>query len=70
MLYLFCYMGQLYLFRNPCIIVVSAFCSLIQDYFKHNVVPPLQLACVPVLPGEERPPVERKETLFPHWLKV
>ncbi|XP_012678292.2 GON-4-like protein [Clupea harengus] len=49
--------------------VPRAMDNVIKDYFKHNVVPPLQLACVPVLPGEERPPVERKETLFPHWLK-
>ncbi|XP_041962509.1 GON-4-like protein [Alosa sapidissima] len=49
--------------------VPRAMDNVIKDYFKHNVVPPLQLACVPVMPGEERPPVEREEALLPHWLK-
>lgn len=34
------------------------------------MVPPLPVMCRPVVPGEECPPVERKQDVMPNWLKV
>lgn len=45
-------------------------CSFLQFYCQHHVVPPLPVACCPVLPGEERPPVEREKNIMPNWLLV
>ncbi|XP_017327405.1 GON-4-like protein isoform X5 [Ictalurus punctatus] len=42
--------------------------NIIKFYCQHHVVPPLPVACCPVLPGEERPPVEREKNIMPNWL--
>ncbi len=34
------------------------------------MVPPLPVMCRPVVPGVERPPVEREQDVMPNWLKV
>ncbi|KPP78307.1 GON-4-like protein-like [Scleropages formosus] len=43
--------------------------NVIKFYMHHKVVPRMPLACCRVIPGEERPPVEREETLLPIWLR-
>uniref|UniRef100_A0A8C9SXH9 GON-4-like protein n=1 Tax=Scleropages formosus TaxID=113540 RepID=A0A8C9SXH9_SCLFO len=44
--------------------------NVIKFYMHHKVVPRMPLACCRVIPGEERPPVEREETLLPIWLRT
>ncbi|XP_067365277.1 GON-4-like protein isoform X3 [Channa argus] len=43
--------------------------NVIKMYLTHGVVPPLPLACNRVQPGDQRPPVERKNSDMPNWLK-
>ncbi|KAL4646704.1 GON-4-like protein isoform X1 [Arapaima gigas] len=43
--------------------------NMIKFYMQHKVVPQMPLACCRVKPGEERPPVEREDTLLPIWLR-
>ncbi|KAJ8398498.1 hypothetical protein AAFF_G00427530 [Aldrovandia affinis] len=43
--------------------------NIFKLYCQHKVVPPMPLACGRVMPGEERPPVEREETIMPIWLQ-
>ncbi|XP_072535573.1 GON-4-like protein isoform X2 [Salminus brasiliensis] len=43
--------------------------NIIKFYCQHHVVPPLPVACCPVLPGEECPPVERERNIMPNWLR-
>ncbi|XP_076846738.1 GON-4-like protein isoform X3 [Brachyhypopomus gauderio] len=43
--------------------------NIIKFYCQHGVVPPLPVACCPVIPGEERPPVEREKNIMPNWLR-
>lgn len=45
-------------------------CSFLQFYCQNHVVPTLPVACCPVVPGEERPPVERNKNILPNWLLV
>ncbi|XP_060777852.1 GON-4-like protein isoform X2 [Neoarius graeffei] len=42
--------------------------NIIKFYCKHRVVPHLPVACCPVVPGEEHPPVERENIIMPNWL--
>ncbi|XP_034161304.2 GON-4-like protein isoform X2 [Pangasianodon hypophthalmus] len=42
--------------------------NIIKFYCQHHAVPPLPVACRPVVPGEERPPVEREKNIMPNWL--
>lgn len=41
-----------------------------QVFLQQGVVPPLPVSCSRVLPGEQRPPVDRDVCLLPNWLKV
>ncbi|XP_056617910.1 GON-4-like protein isoform X2 [Triplophysa dalaica] len=43
--------------------------NIIKFYCQNRVVPPLPVMCSPVLPGEERPPVEREQSIMPNWLR-
>ncbi|KTG02245.1 hypothetical protein cypCar_00016931 [Cyprinus carpio] len=43
--------------------------NIIRFYCQHRVVPTLPVMCRPVVPGEERPPVEREQEVMPNWLK-
>ncbi|XP_026855800.2 GON-4-like protein [Electrophorus electricus] len=43
--------------------------NVIKFYCQHRVVPALPVACCQVLPGEERPPVEREKNIMPNWLR-
>ncbi|XP_016380110.1 GON-4-like protein [Sinocyclocheilus rhinocerous] len=43
--------------------------NIIKFYCQNRVVPPLPVMCRPVVPGEERPPVEREQDVMPNWLK-
>ncbi|KAG7469500.1 hypothetical protein MATL_G00129530 [Megalops atlanticus] len=43
--------------------------NLFKFYHQHKIIPPLPLACGRVMPGEERPPVERDESIMPVWLR-
>ncbi|KAG5856478.1 hypothetical protein ANANG_G00008370 [Anguilla anguilla] len=38
-------------------------------YFQRKLMPPMPLVCRRVMPGEERPPVEREEAVLPIWLR-
>ncbi|KAJ8287950.1 hypothetical protein COCON_G00006090 [Conger conger] len=38
-------------------------------YFQRKALPPMPLACGRVMPGQERPPVEREEAIMPNWLR-
>ncbi|XP_053350062.1 GON-4-like protein isoform X3 [Clarias gariepinus] len=42
--------------------------NIIKFYCQHHVVPRLPVACHPVVPGEERPPVEREKNIMPNWV--
>ncbi|KAI5618229.1 GON-4-like protein, partial [Silurus asotus] len=42
--------------------------NVIKFYCQHHAVPELPVACCPVIPGEERPPVEREKNVLPNWL--
>ncbi|XP_024001220.1 YY1-associated protein 1-like [Salvelinus sp. IW2-2015] len=36
---------------------------------QHNIVPAMQETCGRVMPGEERPPLEREMSVMPNWLR-
>ncbi|XP_060726280.1 GON-4-like protein isoform X4 [Tachysurus vachellii] len=42
--------------------------NIIKFYCQHHTVPPLPVACCPVVAGSERPPVERDKIIMPNWL--
>uniref|UniRef100_A0A673Y9T2 GON-4-like protein n=1 Tax=Salmo trutta TaxID=8032 RepID=A0A673Y9T2_SALTR len=44
--------------------------NAIKLYCQHNIVPAMQETCGRVMPGEERPPVEREMSVMPNWLRV
>uniref|UniRef100_A0A8C7FUL5 GON-4-like protein n=1 Tax=Oncorhynchus kisutch TaxID=8019 RepID=A0A8C7FUL5_ONCKI len=44
--------------------------NAIKLYCQHNIVPAMQETCSRVMPGEERPPVEREMSVMPNWLRV
>ncbi|KAJ7985580.1 hypothetical protein DPEC_G00353550 [Dallia pectoralis] len=43
--------------------------NVIKLYCKYNIVPAVEETCRRVLPGEERPPVEREVSVMPNWLR-
>ncbi|XP_038850379.1 GON-4-like protein isoform X1 [Salvelinus namaycush] len=43
--------------------------NAIKLYCQHNIVPAMQETCGRVMPGEERPPVEREMSVMPNWLR-
>ncbi|XP_036411256.1 GON-4-like protein [Megalops cyprinoides] len=43
--------------------------NVIKSYVRQKMVPPMPLACGKVMPGEQRPPVEREKTVLPLWLR-
>ncbi|XP_066539009.1 GON-4-like protein isoform X2 [Hoplias malabaricus] len=43
--------------------------NVIKRYSQNHVVPLLPVFCKPVVPGEERPPVEREKNIMPNWLR-
>ncbi|RXN30355.1 GON-4 [Labeo rohita] len=43
--------------------------NIVKFYCQNRVLPPLPVMCRPVVPGEERPPVEREQDVMPNWLK-
>ncbi|CDQ74117.1 unnamed protein product [Oncorhynchus mykiss] len=43
--------------------------NAIKLYCQHNIVPAMQETCSRVMPGEERPPVEREMSVMPNWLR-
>ncbi|XP_062320896.1 GON-4-like protein [Osmerus eperlanus] len=43
--------------------------NIFKLYYENHVLPAMPLACGRVMPGEERPPVERGESIMPNWLK-
>eukprot|EP00064_Thunnus_orientalis_P024405 superscaffoldBa00010415_g24698 len=44
--------------------------NVIKVFLTQGVVPPLPLACSRIQPGDQRPPVDRKTSTMPNWLKV
>ncbi|XP_065154232.1 GON-4-like protein isoform X2 [Paramisgurnus dabryanus] len=43
--------------------------NVIKFFCQNQVVPPLQVMCSPIFPGEECPPVEREQSVMPNWLR-
>ncbi|XP_023657069.2 GON-4-like protein isoform X1 [Paramormyrops kingsleyae] len=43
--------------------------NIIKFFCQHKIVPSMLLGCGRVMPGEERPAVEREETILPIWLR-